>query len=459
MMLIRIISLPKRKQGKNMKITETFRISFKALGDRKVRTSLTILMVIVGSSLMVTLNGIVAGLSQFATDVFNRLAPNILFITSIPTDGPGRGDSADNGGPPSFLGQGLIPVPAITLDQTVVGRLESLPHVSAVIPSYQARITIAVENRSQLASVLSVQPQNLGIIAPALEFTEGSIVNPEDRSAIYLPSLIANNLLVELPSEEEAAADNDDGSTAAIMIGQQVNVTYTYIDLATASRQSQSEVFTVAGIMKPVGNPTIDRAVVFNLDTGNKLLQKSGRYDSLFVAAESTDHVTQVEKEIRDLYGSDIGITTSKAIIQSIGEFTAGFSSVISSIALVALLVGSVGIITTMYTSVTERIREIGVMKAIGARDRNVLALFLAEAAIIGIIGASIGLVVGVLGGYAVLSLFASNLLPSSEVTPQYPLSDLARVWAISLGLSVAAGLYPAWKASKLSPIVALRRD
>jgi putative ABC transport system permease protein len=455
MMLTRI-PLLKRKQGKNMKVTETFRISFKALGDRKVRTSLTILMVIVGSSLMVTLNGIVAGLSQFATDVFSRLAPNILFITSIPTDGPGRGDSADNGGPASFLGQGLIPVPAITFDQTVVGRLESLAHVSAVIPSYQARITIAVENRSQGASVLSVQPENLKIIAPALEFTEGSTTNPIDESAIYLPSLIANNLRGELP---EAAADNDDGSTAAIMIGQQVNVTYTYIDLATASRQSQSEIFTVAGIMKPVGNPTIDRAVVFNLDAGNKLLQKSGRYDSLFVAAESTDHVKQVEKEIRNLYGSDIGITTSEAILQSIGEFTAGFGSVISSIALVALLVGSVGIVTTMYTAVTERTREIGVMKAIGARDRNVLALFLTEAAIIGIIGASIGLVVGVLGGYGVLSLFGSNLLPSAEVTPRYPWSDLARVWAISLGLSIAAGLYPAWKASKLSPIVALRRE
>ena len=445
-----------------MKVIQTFRISFKALGDRKVRTSLTILMVIVGSSLMVTLNGIVAGLGQFATDVFSRLAPNILFVTSIPIDGPGqRGDDADNGGgPPTFLGQGLIPVPAITLDQTVVDRLESLAGVSAVIPSYQARITIAVENRSQSASVLSVQPENLKIIAPTLEFTEGSTIDPKDESAIYLPSLIANNLWVSELSEEAAtAADNYDGSTAAIMIGQQVNVTYTYIDLATASRQSQSEVFTVAGIMQPVGNPTIDRAVVFNLDTGNKLLQKSGRYDSLFVAAESTDHVTQVEKEIRALYGSDIGITTSKAIIQSIGEFTAGFGSVISSIALVALLVGSVGIITTMYTSVTERTREIGVMKAIGARDRNVLALFLAEAAIIGIVGASMGLIVGMLGGYGVLFLFGSNLLPSGEVTPRYPWSELARVWAISLGLSVAAGLYPAWKASKLSPIVALRRE
>jgi putative ABC transport system permease protein len=315
-----------------------------------------------------------------------------------------------------------------------------------------------VENRSQGATVLSLQPENLKIIAPALEFMEGSTVNQSDELAIYLPSLIANNLLDDLQEAPATNADNNDESAASI-IGHKVNVTYTYIDLATASRQSNSEVFTVAGIMKPVGNPTIDRAIVFNLDAGNKLLQKSGRYDSLFVAADSTDLVRQVEKEIRDLYGSDIGITTSEAILQSIGDFTAGFGCAISSIALVALLVGSVGIITTMYTAVTERTREIGVIKAIGARDRNVLALFLAEAAIIGIIGASIGLVVGVIGGYGVLSLFGSNLLPSVEVTPSYPWSDLARVWAISLGLSVAAGLYPAWKASKLSPIVALRRE
>ena len=442
-----------------MNVAKTFRISFKALGDRKVRTSLTILMVIVGSSLMVTLNGIVSGLGQFATDVFNKLAPNILFITSIPTDGPGRGDdnAGDSGGPSSFLSQGLIPVPTITLDQAVVKRLESLPHVSAVIPSYQGRITIALDNRSQSASVLSVQPENLKIIAPALEFMEGSTVESEDESAIYLPSLIANNLQKEA-SEAAAIVDDDVGSATAI-VGQQVNITYTYIDLATASRQFQSEVFTVAGIMKPVGNPTIDRAVVFNLDAGNELFQKSGRYDSLFVAAESTDHVTEVEKEIRDIYGSDIGITTSQAILQSIGEFTAGFGTAISSIALVALLVGSVGIVTTMYTSVTERTREIGVMKAIGARDRNVLALFLTESALIGIIGASIGLVVGVLGGYGVLSFFALNSIAPSELTPYYSWNDLARVWALSLGLSIAAGLYPAWIASKLSPIVALRRE
>jgi putative ABC transport system permease protein len=98
-------------------------------------------------------------------------------------------------------------------------------------------------------------------------------------------------------------------------------------------------------------------------------------------------------------------------------------------------------------------------MKAIGARDRNVLALFLTESALIGFIGASIGLVVGVLGGYGVLSLFALNSIGPSELTPYYSCIDLARVWVLSLGLSIAAALYPAWKASKLLPIVVLRRE
>ena len=439
-----------------MKINQTFKISFKALGDRKVRTSLTILMVIVGSSLMVTLNGIVAGLGQFATDVFKKLAPNILFVSSIPrgsSEEEGDGARSRDNGPPSFLGQGLIPVPTIILDQAVVNRLEALPYVSNVIPSYQGRITITVENRSQVASVLSTQPENLKTIAPALEFIKGSTLNSENKLSIYLPSSIVKGLW----NLTDAAFNND--NLAAEIIGQQVNVTYTYVDMASASRQSQSKIFTIAGIMKPVGNPTIDRAAVFNLDAGNELLRKSGRYDSLFVIAEDTGHVKQVEKEIRSLYGPDIGITTSEAILQTIQEFTAGFGSVVSSIALVSLLVGSVGIVTTMYTSVTERTREIGLMKAIGARDRNVLALFLAEAIIIGIIGASIGLVVGILGGYGALSIFASNLLSSYQLAPSYLWGDLVRVWAISLALSTAAGLYPAWKASKLSPIVALRRD
>lgn len=465
-----------------MKIAKTFRISYKAL---KVRTSLTILMVIVGSGLMVALNGIVEGLGRFVTDIFNKLAPDILFVSSFPltdsssdsnngsggennnNNNDGNINSEDNNhesietredaseGTPSFLSPGLVSVPTIILDQTAVKKIESLQHVSKVIPSFQGRIIVSAENRSQSVNVLSLPPEQLKIIAPAVEFVQGSHVGQQDKSVIYLPLSVVDRLWKHTSEGDESSSDNQE--SVAREIGHKVNVTYIFIDPRTTSQQSVSETLTMAGIMKPVGNPTIDTSVVLNLDEGNKLLHKSGHYDSLFVAADDPDHVDEVKKEIQNIYGPNIGITTSKAILKSIQEFTAGFGSVVYSIALVALLVGSVGIVTTMYTSVTERTKEIGIMKAIGARDRNVLALFLSETTIIGIIGASIGIIVGIIGGYIILLLFASKL-PSPGVT-HYPLFDLIRVWGISIGLSIVAGLYPAWKAAKLSPISALRRD
>jgi putative ABC transport system permease protein len=134
------------------------------------------------------------------------------------------------------------------------------------------------------------------------------------------------------------------------------------------------------------------------------LLQRAGKYDSLFVAADLTDIVDLVEEEIRAIYGNDIGITTVQAILETVEEFTGGINSFLSSIAIVSLVVGAVGIITTLYTSVAERIREIGTLKAIGARNVTILGLFLMEAVLIGIIGATLGLGAGIGTGYILVS-------------------------------------------------------
>ena len=412
-----------------MDIKEVFILSFDALKERKVRSILTILMVMAGSSLLVAVNGFGAGFSEFFNNQFNNLAPNILFVSNVVQD--------ENGSPVG--GAGAPQPPKITLNAAVMNRLNSLPFIDEVIPSYQADITLESKGESKNNAVLSMDPQKLFIIAPTLELIEGSTLRQNDPSAMIIAENVANP-----PGEE----------TPFISLGQSVRAKYSFVDDMTGQSQEESKNFVVTGVMESTGNPTIDNSVVINTAAGNAFLQKSGKFDSLFVVAQSSEFVDAVEQEIRSLYGNDIGITTVKAILKTVQEFTGGINAFLLSIAVISLIVGAVGIITTLYTSVIERIREIGTLKALGAQKSNILALFLVEALIIGIMGATLGLLAGIGGGYLLTRAGPGEGPP---LDPVYLPMDMINVWMISVGLSIIAGLLPAWKASRITPIEALR--
>jgi putative ABC transport system permease protein len=412
-----------------MDIKEVFILSFDALKERKVRSILTILMVMAGSSLLVAVNGFSAGFTEFFNNQFNNLAPNILFVSSVvqAEDGPPVGGTA-------------APQAAkITLNAAVINRLNSLPFIDEVISSYQADITLESQGESKNNAVLSIDPQKLFVIAPTLELIEGSTLRQNDPSAMIIAENVANP-----PGE----------TTPFISLGQSVRAKYSFVDDITGQSQEESKNFVVTGIMESTGNPTIDDSVVINTAAGNAFLQKSGKFDSLFVVAQSSEFVDVVEQEIRSLYGNDIGITTVKAILKTVEEFTGGINAFLLSIAVISLIVGAVGIITTLYTSVIERIREIGTLKALGAQKSNILALFLVEALIIGIMGATLGLLAGIGGGYLLTRAGPGEGPP---LDPVYLPMDMMNVWMISVGLSIIAGLLPAWKASRVTPIEALR--
>ena len=121
-----------------------------------------------------------AGFGAFIDEQFSQLAPNIIFVTSA---------QAENSGP---LGGGPPPAPKITLNEAVVNRLRSLPFVDEVVPSYQAQITLESRGKSIDTTVFSIDPQKLYLIAPTIEFVEGSTIRQNDPSAIILSDRIAN---------------------------------------------------------------------------------------------------------------------------------------------------------------------------------------------------------------------------------------------------------------------------
>ena len=390
-------------------------------------------MVMAGSSLLVAVNGFSAGFTEFFNKQFSNLAPNILFVSSVP-------QSEDGGRAPLVSGNSPSPTAKITLNQAVVSRIGSLPFVDEVEPSFQETVTVSSRGDSKSNPVLSVDPNALTIIAPTLEYMEGSSIREGDPSAAIL-------------AEDVAFPPGEDVPFA--QIGEAIRLTYSFVDEA-GNTQDNSKNFVVSGIMESTGNPTIDNAIVINLEAGNSLLQRAGKYDSLFVAAEDSDSVDAVEQQIKAVYKNNIGITTVKAILETVEEFTAGITSFLFGIAVISLIVGAVGIITTLFTSVVERTKEIGTLKAIGAQGTTILILFLVEALIIGILGGSIGLLGGIGGGY-MLTRAGPGAGEGPPLEPVYLPLDMVRVWITSVILSMVAGFLPAWKASRVTPIAALR--
>jgi putative ABC transport system permease protein len=398
-------------------------------------------MVIVGSGLMVALNGISAGQSEFVNKQLNMLAPNVLFVSS---------------GQRSFRGPDSSTA-SITINSAVVSRITSLPFIQEVVPSYQGQASLESQGNFVNSQVIATNPQKIYLITPNLQMVEGSTIKSYDPTAIIVGDSIANPPGMTTPF---------------LSLGQTVKATASSVDPTTGKQSTQTKSFIVSAILQPTGNNRLDQAVIIDRNTGNTLFNKSGKYDTLIVLANAPAYVDTVQKEIQSLYGTDIGVITPKAIIQTQQQFVKGNSSFIQSIAFIALLVGAVGIVTTLYTSVNERIFEIGTLKAIGAQKTFILSLFLMEAIIIGIVGSTLGITTGIGGAYA-MSSFTGGPGGSRgggpggggppggsqpHMAPVFLTRDLLSVWILSFVISVVAGLYPAWKASRLSPMAALRR-
>ena len=418
-----------------MNILEIFRYAFEALKERKVRSILTIVMVLISAALLTSLNGMNAGMENFLLSSFSSLSPNVLVVI------PGT----------ETKGQfGVAPSSKVTLDATDVDLVKHVEGVEEVIPVIQGIAKLHSGAKMLSVTVVGFDQSKIGYIYPTAKLEEGSFVSPYDSTGAVLGAYVAKP-----PWETRPLAS----------LGQVVSIEYEHTSV-TSEGQVEKEVikrsFIVKGILAYTGAPgfaNIDRSVLVSLQAANVLFKKGNHYDMLLVVTVSPDLNEQVKKDIVDLYSNNVAVISPQAIVEVIQKAMAGFTTFTVSIAMVSLMVAAVGIVTTLFTSVMERTREIGLLKALGFRDHHILLMFLSEALIVGMIGGGLGIVAGFIGAHILLMRGITLGVRPVMIQPIFHIGDLAFVWAFTLIVSILAGFYPAWRGARLNPVEALRKE
>ena len=313
------------------------------------------------------------------------------------------------------------------------------------IPSFRSGLQIEYAGKSQTTSFIGINPQKLIYVLPGLSFLDGGFTDPNDPTGILLGFTVA------YPGGLDAEPFAEVGNLVCAKTGKQEivgGVEQVVID---------KKCFVVRGILEETGTVFYDQSISVPLSSANIFLEKKNIYDQIFVVVNPEIGNDAVTEEIREVYGEGIGITTPAQIQETIQGFVGSFNIFLSSIGFISLIVGGVGIITTLYTSVTERTKELGTLKALGATNGNIIFLILFEAVIIGVVGASAGLLAGYGLGWILTQYgFGAQF---GDLIPIFRVEALINVWLTAVTLSILAGTYPAWRAGKMTPMEALRRD
>jgi len=229
----------------------------------------------------------------------------------------------------------------------------------------------------------------------------------------------------------------------------------------------KGEVFEVAGVWKKMGDPGVDTAVWMGEDRARELLDEPDTYSVLMVQSSAGDDPLVVAESVRrslrnfrglDKDNEDFDVQTPDDILEAFNSVLTIIQIVLVGVAAISLFVGGVGIMNTMYTAVLERTNEIGVLKAIGARNEDILSLFVVEAGFLGMAGGIIGVGLGI--GIAEVVKFGAQLaLGTDLIQVFFPWYLILGALAFAFVIGALSGFLPAYQASQLQPVEALRYE
>jgi putative ABC transport system permease protein len=406
-------------------IKESALMAFDTLRTNKLRSSLTILGVSVGVVTVIFMVSIIQGLNKAFADQIESLGSNTIFVSKF---------EPSFGRPP---GPEEIHRKDLTMADAEALRNEA-PSIAGVSPA--ARM---------LSSTMRYQDKHTDTpilfgVTPYYEFVQTQYVS-------------TGRFISEI--------DMQDRSNVVILGVDVKQALFPYEDPIDKDVRINGSPFRVIGVMEPLGNffgQSRDNSIFIPITTFDKYYPDRPFPDIVFfmvVRPQSRAYVKSAMDEVADILRrrrqlapgvkNDFGISSQDSLLDVYNQLTGATALVLTSISFVALMIGGIGVMNIMLVSVTERTREIGVRKAVGATRMNILSQFLIEAVVLTAIGGLAGLAVG-----EVASLLMNKYSPLPAYVP---------LWAIAVGIGISAGvgivfgLWPAWKAARLNPIDALR--
>jgi len=393
-------------------LIDYFLMATNSIRHRKLRSWLTVIGIIIGVAAIISLMTVSRSLESTIESQFEQFGANRIIISPKGFQGPGTSSEG------------------LTIDD--VETVEKISGFEYVVPGIFLSTEVKYKKEVGFTLVSGIPVENFEgfFLDSGTELEEGRFIKEGDKYDAIVGSRVMKDMF-----------------DSTLRLGNKIEI--------------RGKEFKIVGVLKEIGNSQDDSQINIPLETAREIFNKPDDVDAIIAQVKTASDIPQlqekVEKELeRKRDDTNFQVVTATQILEQINEVLGVMQFVLVGIAAISLVVGAIGIMNSMYTSVLERTKDIGIMKAIGARNSDILQIFLIESGLIGLVGGIFGIALGT--GMAViigqLSVNAGFLL-LINIEPLILIFGL--LFAFVVG--VLSGILPAYQASKLRPVDALRYE